>query len=293
MNKTHVPVMLQETIEKLHVKDNGFYVDCTLGEGGHSYEIYKSLNADGNLLSIDNDAGAIDFVKGFYEETKSQNWQIVQGNFSKIDTYLKKYNRKPDGIIMDLGISSRQLEVETRGFSYIQEAQPLDMRMDTNLGVTAKDLLYALNESELTKLFRKYGEEEYASKIARNIKKYLEKGNEINTVGDLVSIIYKVLPSKEIHDSKHPARRVFQALRIAVNDELNSLETGLQDCYDALNKGGRLVVITFHSLEDRIVKKFFESNGNCITKKPITPRYEEILSNSRAHSAKLRVTEKK
>ena len=293
MNKTHVPVMLQETIEKLHVKDNGFYVDCTLGEGGHSYEIYKSLNADGNLLSIDNDAGAIDFVKGFYEETKSQNWQIVQGNFSKINTYLKKYNRKPDGIIMDLGISSRQLEVETRGFSYIQETQPLDMRMDTNLGVTAKDLLYALNENELTKLFRKYGEEEYASKIAKNIKKYLEKGNEINTVGDLVSIIYKVLPSKEIHDSKHPARRVFQALRIAVNDELNSLETGLQDCYYALNKGGRLVVITFHSLEDRIVKKFFESNGNCITKKPITPRYEEILSNPRAHSAKLRVTEKK
>ncbi len=293
MNKTHVPVMLQETIEKLHVKDNGFYVDCTLGEGGHSYEIYKLLNADGNLLSIDNDASAIDFVKGFYKETKKQNWQIVQGNFSRIDTYLKKYNRKPDGIIMDLGISSRQLEVETRGFSYIQEAQPLDMRMDTNLGVTAKDLLYALHESELTKLFRKYGEEEYASKIARNIKKYLEKGNEINTVGDLVSIIYKVLPSKEIHDSKHPARRVFQALRIAVNDELNSLETGLQDCYYALNKGGRLVVITFHSLEDRIVKKFFESNGNCITKKPITPRYEEILSNPRAHSAKLRVTEKK
>lgn len=293
MNKTHVPVLLQETIEKLHIKENGFYVDCTLGEGGHSFEIYKLLDKDGKLLSIDNDASAIDFVKGFYKETKNNNWAIVQGNFSKINEYLKKYDVKPDGIIMDLGISSRQLEVETRGFSYMQDNQPLDMRMDTNLGVTAKDLLYALNENELVKLFRKYGEEDYATKIAKSIKRHLEKGNEINTVGELVSIIYKVLPSKEIHDSKHPARRVFQALRIAVNDELNSLETGLNDCYQALNKGGRLAVITFHSLEDRIVKKYFEQNGNCITKKPITPRYEEILSNPRAHSAKLRVTEKK
>jgi len=284
--------MLEESIEALKINPSGFYIDCTLGEGGHSSEIHNLLSENGLLLSIDRDESAINFVKEFYKKELSKgNWQIRKSNFSNICGVVKEFNRKPNGILMDLGISSRQLEVEEKGFSYLEKNQPLDMRMDEDLGVTAKDLLNALSERELTKLFLQYGEERFSKKIAEHIKK---SKNPINTVGDLLDVIYKVVPLRKHsgEDFKHPARRVFQALRIAVNDELDSLEKGLNDAYELLDKKGRIVIISFHSLEDKIVKKFAEKYGKAITKKPILPRYEEILKNKRSQSAKLRIIEK-
>lgn len=293
VSKTHIPVMLEEVIEKLKIKADGFYIDCTLGEGGHSYEILKQLGENGLLLSIDQDQEAIDFVKSFYPEANDDaKWTIVHGNFADITKLVEKVGRKADGILMDLGMSSRQLDVEDRGFSYLEENQELDMRMDKELGVKAKDLINGLTEKELVKLFFKYGEERSAGRIASQIKKALLRA-PIETVGDLIKIVYKSVPGAIANGPKHPARRIFQALRIAVNDELNSLEKGLVDSYEMLAPKGRLVVLTFHSLEDRIVKNFFEKNGVEVTKAPLVPRFEEILNNKRAHSAKLRVCEKK
>lgn len=291
VTKTHIPVMLTEAVEKLKIKPEGFYIDCTLGEGGHSHAILESLNDNGMLVSIDRDQEAIDFVHDFYADSKTDNrWKILKGNFSEIESLLKsaKINQEPNGILMDLGMSSRQLDVEKRGFSYQEATQDLDMRMDKELGVKAKDLINGLNEKELTKLFLTYGEERNASKFAKAIKNSAEP---IETVGDLLKSLSKVVPNASA-GQKSPARRVFQALRIAVNDELNSLEKGLADSYKLLAPKGRLVVITFHSLEDRIVKKFSEKNGLQITKTPLLPKFEEIIKNKRAHSAKLRVIEK-
>ncbi len=290
MKNYHTPVLLNESLEGLNIKPDGTYIDCTLGEAGHSFEIYKKLSNKGILISIDRDQNAIDFVSNTYEkELKKGNWRLVKSNFSN----LKALNKKADGILMDLGLSSRQIDIQERGFTYMKDEAPLDMRMDQDLSVTAKDLLKVLTEKELELLFRKYGEERFARSIAKEIKK---RGN-IEKVGDLTSLIYKVVPATSRKDSHHPARRVFQALRIAVNDELNSLKQGLDEAFEILNSKGRLCVITFHSLEDRITKDFFklkiEEGSAQEVGQLILPTEKEVQDNSRSRSAKLRILEKK
>ena len=274
MDKIHIPVLLEESIKALNIDPNGFYIDCTLGDGGHSYKILSRLSSQGLLLSIDRDQNAIDFVKNYYEIPS--NWILEKDNFSNIKDIInrKGISRQPKGILMDLGLSSRQLESsQNRGFSYQEEDEALDMRMDTELNVSALDLLKALNEKELSKLFRLYGEERFAKPIS-----------DISTVGDLTSIIYKVVPVAK--NNKNPSRRVFQALRIAVNDELNSLKEGLDNAFEILSTDGRLLVITFHSLEDRILKDFFnekelKGEGRNLSKKPIIPDEKELKDNHR------------
>ena len=293
MDKIHVPVLLEESITALNIKPSGFYIDCTLGDGGHSYKILSRLSSQGLLLSIDRDQNAIDFVKEYYEIPS--NWILEKDNFSNIRDILekKRISKKPNGILMDLGLSSRQLESsDNRGFSYQEDNEYLDMRMDTDLNVNALDLLKALNEKELTKLFKVYGEEKYAKQISKAIKENISR---INTVGDLTSLIYTVVPVAK--NNKNPSRRVFQALRIAVNDELNSLKEGLDNSFKVLSTGGHIAVITFHSLEDRIVKNFFNEKeekieGKILSKKPTLPSEEELINNHRASSAKLRILEK-
>lgn len=293
--KTHIPVLLEASLKMLNISEDGAYIDCTLGEGGHSFEIFKRLGEKGLLISIDQDQDAIEFVKKYYSDKIGTNWQIVNSNFAKIGVVTQQIlgSRKVDGILMDLGLSSRQLEAEKRGFSYLEEEQELDMRMDKNLGVRARDLLAVLTERELAQLFYRYGEERLAGRIASAIKK---SQNEIVTVRDLIKIIYKVVPSNARRSDKHPARRVFQALRIAVNDELNSLELGLKTGYELLADGGRMCVISFHSLEDRIVKEFFEKcegeNGDLVLES-VAPSDDEIGFNPRSRSARLRTLEKK
>lgn len=290
MDKIHIPVLLNEIIDSLDINPDGFYIDCTLGDGGHSFEIYKKLSPDGLLVSIDQDDYAIDFVKDFYKEEIKDNWIIEKSNFSYIDRIVLKYDRKPDGILMDLGLSSRQLEEShNRGFSYLEEEETLDMRMNQDLGVTAKDILNALSEKELTRLFKEYGEEKLAHRIAKEIKK---SNTTINTVGDLTRLIYKVVPAA--HSTKNPSRRVFQALRIVVNDELENLKVGLDKSFEILSEKGRLCVISFHSLEDRMVKNFFSNKarsgeGDLLFKNHIAPTDDEIMRNPRSASAKLRV----
>ncbi|HNW23482.1 MAG TPA: 16S rRNA (cytosine(1402)-N(4))-methyltransferase RsmH [Candidatus Dojkabacteria bacterium] len=294
MKKIHIPVLLNEVIENLDIKPNNFYIDCTLGDGGHSFEIYKRLNQDGLLLSLDQDQHAIDFVKEYYKDSIKSNWIIKKSNFSKIDSLIQDIGRKPYGVLMDLGLSSRQLESShNRGFSYLEENEPLDMRMDEELGVTAKDLLVVLSEKELITLLNSYGEERYAGRIVKEIKKNI---TNINTVGDLTRLVYRVVPAAH-QSSKNPSRRVFQALRIAVNDELNSLKIGLDKSFKLLNSKGRICVISFHSLEDRIIKNYFNilvesGEGLLLTKKNIAPTDQEVRVNPRSASAKLRVIEK-
>jgi len=287
MDKIHIPVLLNESIDSLNIKPDGFYVDCTLGDGGHSQAILKQLSSKGLLLSIDQDSFAIEFVKDFYKA--QPNWIIKQSNFRYIDKLVAEIGRTPDGILMDLGLSSRQLEEShNRGFSYQEDNEPLDMRMDTNLGVTAKDILVVLNNKQLAKLFLEYGEERYCALIAKTIKENID---HINTVGDLTRLIYKVVPAN--NTIKNPSRRVFQALRIVVNDELDSLTETLDRSFKLLSKNGRLSVISFHSLEDRIVKTYFNDKagsgeGELLFKSSIAPTDTEIEQNSRSASAKLR-----
>lgn len=288
MKKIHTPVLLQESLKSLNIKPDGFYIDCTLGDGGHSSEILKNFSNKGLLLSIDHDQHSIDFVKKYYPQ--QDNWLLQRENFSKIDKVVEETKRKPDGILMDLGLSSRQLEESyNRGFSYLEENEQLDMRMDERLGVKATDLLTVLSAKQLTDLFRQYGEEKYAKRIAEAIK---NSDKKIETVGDLTRLIYREVPAGT-NDFKNPSRRVFQALRIVVNDELGSLETGLDKSFEILNKKGRLSVITFHSLEDRIVKNFFNDQvrrgrGELLYSKVIAPTDIEIEQNPRSSSAKLR-----
>ena len=296
MNKIHVPVLLKESIESLNIKPDGFYIDCTLGDGGHSIEILKNLSNKGLLLSIDCDQNAIDFVKEYYKDEllKRNNWIIKKGNFKDIQELTKEIDRKPNAILMDLGISSRQIEEsKERGFSYMEDDEPLDMRMNQSLNVTAKDLLNALSEKELSTIFKKYGEERYSNLIAKNIKKNI---SDINTVGDLTRLIYKVMPAVNI--KKNPSRRVFQALRIVVNDELNSLKIALDRSFEILQKEGRLSVISFHSLEDRIIKNYYlekqgSGEGEMLFGSHIAPTDDEKKHNPRSASAKLRTIIKK
>ncbi len=292
MDKIHVPVLLNESIDSLNIDPFGFYIDCTLGDGGHSQAILKLLNPDGLLLSIDQDNYAIEFVKSYYNS--QANWVIKQSNFRDIDRLTKEIGRTPSGILMDLGLSSRQLEEShNRGFSYQEDNEPLDMRMNTNLGVTALDILTVLDEKLLARLFLEYGEERYSMKIAKAIKKEL---SNIKTVGDLTRLIYKVVPAN--NSIKNPSRRVFQALRIVVNDELESLKEALDKSFELLQSDGRLSIITFHSLEDRIVKNYFSDKarsgeGELLFKSPIAPTDIELEQNSRSASAKLRCLIKK
>ncbi len=282
----HIPVLLKESIEKLNVTPDGTYVDGTLGEGGHSKKILSLLDNRGTLLSIEKDAEAIEHVRQNIDARQySGNWIIVHDTFANLENILRGNGvEKIDGLLLDLGMSSRQIDEEKRGFSYQKDEQELDMRMNLATAVKARDLLAALNQQELEKLFRTYGEERQARKIARLIKEHIEKGGVIETVGQLKEIIYKALPIYS-QAGKEPARRVFQALRIAVNDELNELREVITTAKKLVRPGGRIVIISFHSLEDRIIKEEFGSENS---KNLIEPSEEEKRSNPRSRSAKLR-----
>jgi 16S rRNA (cytosine1402-N4)-methyltransferase len=306
--KYHISVMLEESLQHLNVQPDGTYIDGTLGEGGHSYEIFKKLSPKGTLLSIDQDKNAITFTEDFFKdafESISANpndnakWLLRNANFSHMSRFTKELDLKPNGILLDLGLSSRQLEQSgnNRGFSYQEEQSDLDMRMDQGLAVKAKDVLKALNEHELVKLLRLYGEERHARQIAKSIKMALNKGTSIETVGDLNEVIRRAVPAAFRQKGKHPSRRVFQALRIAVNDELNSLKETLKQAIEILEPKGRLVIISFHSLEDRITKEFMRNSqtqglGSIIKTDSLTATEEELSKNPRARSAKFRVFEK-
>ncbi len=282
--KYHKSVLLKESIEHLKIKTDGIYVDCTLGEAGHSLEILKKLEG-GKIISIDRDQEAIEFVRNKYKkEIETKNWVIKKGNFKNIKSILNELGiEKVDGIIMDLGLSSRQLEASERGFSYLEGSQNLDMRMDEELNVKAIDLLKFYDAKTLAKIIWEFGEEKHSKKIATVIK---DRINEIETVDDLNNVILRAVPAVHRDNFKHPSRRVFQALRIAVNDELENLKEGLEKSYEILKKNGTLVIISFHSLEDRIVKEFFKLKKQ---KTLITPTEDEIQTNNRARSAKMRI----
>ena len=305
----HIPVLLNETITGLNIKPDGIYVDLTLGRGGHSGEILKRLTK-GHLYGVDQDQEAIDESQK-YLETISKNFTIIRRNFSHLDEILQEENIEyADGILMDLGVSSPQFDEGERGFSYREDA-PLDMRMDQRQSLTAYDIVNKYSLDEIFKILRDYGEEKFAYSIAKNIVKAREE-KPIKTTFELVDIIKKSKPMKELAKAGHPAKQSFQALRIAVNDELNVLEIALRKALKALRPhGGRLAVITFHSLEDRIVKNIFKdaavSEGNrfnipipseekgyqLVTRKPIVASEEELEINHRSASAKLRIIERK
>lgn len=292
MTEYHKSVLLDETIEQLEIHKDGLYIDGTLGGGGHTQEILKR---GGKVLGIDQDADAIGYVgQQFEHEIAGEKLRIVNANFNKIEEIAKKNDfTKVDGVLLDIGISSHHVDTPERGFSFLRPG-PLDMRMDVSLSVTAADLVNGLTRSELIELFTKYGEEPFAKRIANAISEERTK-KRIETTLDLAALIARSVPKKA--DGPHPATRVFQALRIAVNDELHSLEEGLAGAVSVLKKNGRLAVITFHSLEDRIVKDAFkqleaDGIGIIITQTPITPSEEEVEVNRRSRSAKLRVFEK-
>ena len=306
MEFRHVTVLLKEAVDGLDIKPDGVYVDGTAGGGGHSAEILSRLDK-GVLYSIDQDPDAIATVtERFKDDDRSR---IVQGNFGEMKALLNERGvEKVDGVLLDIGVSSHQLDERSRGFSYHEDA-PLDMRMSQN-GETAADLVNTLEVEELSRILLLYGEEKYAYSIAKGIARYRES-KPVETTLELAEIVKENVPQKVRRDG-HPARKTFQAIRIAVNHELDVLESGLQDAFELLGKGGRLSVITFHSLEDRIVKRFMRDKAQgctcpkdfpvcvcgkkpqvkIITRKPILPSEEESELNPRARSAKLRVCEK-
>lgn len=309
MENKHIPVLLNEVIDGLNIKPNGIYLDLTLGRAGHSSEILKRLSKDGLLIGVDQDSEAIKESKLRLEKI-ANNFKIVKSNFSEVDRVLDSLGiTKVDGVLMDLGVSSPQFDESDRGFSYRYDA-PLDMRMDQEQKLTAKEVVNTYSESELRSIFYEYGEDKYSASVARNIVKYREN-KEIETTFELVDIIKRSKPTKELKKAGHPAKQVFQALRIEVNNELGVLKEALVKVVHYLNKGGRLAVITFHSLEDRIVKKYFkdlavvEGNRNnfpmeneekdyiLITRKGIRPSEEELERNPRSASSTLRIIEKK
>ncbi len=301
MEFNHKSVLLNETIELLCIKPDGIYVDGTAGGAGHSAEIAKRLSS-GRLIALDRDPEA---VKVASERLKPFNASVIQSNFADMKSVLNNIGiNGVDGILLDLGVSSYQLDNGERGFSYHREA-PLDMRMSMS-GVTAAELVNSLSRDELTRIFRDYGEEKFAYKIAGNIVKERQTA-PIETTTRLADIIAAAVPASARRDG-HPARKCFQALRIEVNAELESLENALNDAFSLLNKGGVLSIITFHSLEDRMVKQFFKNKtigctcpsdfpvcvcgkkpeGELLNRKPITASAEELSENSRSRSAKLR-----
>ena len=291
----HIPALLNETVEALNIKPKHKYIDATLGGGGHSEEIVRK---GGILLAIDQDPEAISYASKRLKMACPDLLppKFVQANFADIDKMAKEVGfEKVAGILFDLGVSSHQLETPNRGFSFNQEG-PLDMRMNPRLSVTAKDLVNGLNEGELAELFWKLGEEKFSRRFAKAICR-ARLNKSIETCNDLSQIILQEVTPRGRFDRTHPATRVFQALRIAVNDELNSLRTALPKAVELLDSEGRIVVLSFHSLEDGIVKRFFIEQMEkgilkIISKSPITPSREEIKINPRARSAKLRVAEK-
>lgn len=311
MEFKHVSVLLEECIENLNIKPDGIYVDGTLGGAGHSLEIVKRLSDGGRHIGIDRDEAAI---KVATERLKaySDRVSIVRDNYSNIKNILEELEiEQVDGILLDLGVSSYQLDEPERGFSYRFDT-PLDMRMDQRQSITAADIINDYSEEELYRVIKDYGEEKFAKSIAANLVKERAK-KTIETTGQVVEIIRKSMPVKAQIASGHPAKRTFQAIRIECNDELEGIKNCIEDMIDALADGGRLCIITFHSLEDRIVKTAFKnaqdpctcpkdfpmcvcgkkSKGIVITRKPVLPSKEELEVNSRSASAKLRVFEKK
>ena len=296
----HISVLLNESIESLNIKGNGKYIDATLGYAGHSSEILRRLEKEGFLFAFDQDEEAVKFSTEKLNKINS-NFKIFHTNFKNMKEYI---DEKVDGILFDLGVSSPQLDETERGFSYHNDA-PLDMRMDKRQKLTAYDVVNNYDLEKLIKIFYEYGEEKYSRNIAREII----KNRPINTTLELAEIIKSSVPEK-YRNSAHPARKVFQAIRIEVNQELEILEQSLLDAFSLLNSGGRISVITFHSLEDRIVKNVFKKlteedevskklptiktnqKAKLITKKPIIPSEEELEKNRRSRSAKLRVIEK-
>lgn len=307
INTKHFAVMLTEAINFLNIKPDGIYVDCTLGRAGHSKVILSKLTS-GKLYAFDQDQSAIDSSNIILKDFKD-NYEIIKSNFANIQSELLQRNvTKVDGILYDLGVSSPQVDDGTRGFSYMKDAK-LDMRMDQSQELNAWDIVNNYRYQQLKSIIKNYGEEVFASSIAKNIIK-ARTYQAIDTTLQLVAIIKKSLPVRILNKHHHPAKKTFQALRIAVNNELASLKSSLQQSLQLLKTNGRIVVITFHSLEDRIVKQTFndaitdpqaqvyaklpiysnwKTKYQLILKKPLVPKTDEITKNLRARSAKLRV----
>ena len=306
----HISVMLEECMTGLNVKPNGIYFDGTLGGGGHSYEILKRSNPDGRLVATDLDDYALERASQRLKEFENR-FTLVKDNFKSFSQVKEKLGIEGfDGILLDLGVSSFQLDDRERGFSYMATGVRLDMRMDKSSGLSAFEVVNEYDEKELKRIIAEYGEERFAGTIASNIVK-TRKLKAIETTGDLIEIIEKSIPKKFQHDG-HPAKRTFQAIRIEVNGELDGLYQAILDMARSLKVGGRIAIITFHSLEDRIVKRAFkELECDCIcdkslpvcvcgkrkeieilTRHPITASQEELELNSRSKSAKLRIAEK-
>ncbi len=303
----HVSVLLEESIKYLNVKKDGIYVDCTLGGGGHSFEILKRLDK-GHLYAFDQDEYAIAKAKEKLDPLK-KNYTIIKSNFVNLKSELNNLGiEKVDGVLYDLGVSSYQFDIPDRGFSYKYDA-PLDMRMDQSQSLTAEIIVNEYSFHDIMHLLRKYADESFAKQIARNIEK-ARKEKRIETTFELVDIIKKSLPQKVLRKKGHPAKKTFQALRIAVNDELRVFEDSLNQALEMLNKDGRVVVITFHSLEDKIAKYIMREKTTIdipinipvmpnvvpdfelLHKKVILPSEAELKINNRAHSAKLRAIKK-
>lgn len=308
----HITVLLNEAVEQLNIKPNGVYVDCTLGGGGHTQKILSQLNDSGRLYSFDQDQTAIDYnQQQLATEIDKGKLVLIKNNFRNIKQALNNLGvTAVDGIVYDLGVSSPQFDVASRGFSYKLDAQ-LDMRMDQTQSLTAKEIVNEWSFNDLVRIFSRYGEERFAKSIARKIEQARQK-EPIETTTQLVQLIKAGIPAKARRKGGHPAKKVFQALRIAVNDELGALEESLENALDLLKINGRISVITFQSLEDRLVKNIFKEKSQIkdlppglpvipdefqveyklVTKKPIIPTDAEIQANHRAHSAKLRVIER-
>ena len=307
MEFNHVSVLLDECIENLNIKEDGVYVDCTMGGAGHSKEIVKRLSDKGLFIGFDQDKNAIATAKERLAEY-SDRVRFVHSNFENIKEELEKIGvYKIDGVLADLGVSSHQLDEADRGFSYMHDA-PLDMRMDVRKNFSAYDVVNTYSEEQLAKIIRDYGEDNWAKRIAKFIVEERQE-KPIENTGELVEVIKKAIPKKARIDGPHPAKRTFQAIRIEVNNELGVINKMIEDAVSMMNKGGRVCIITFHSLEDRIIKSAFKQwSKECIclphvmkcecgannalgiaSKKPIIPSPQEIATNKRARSAKMRV----
>ena len=306
-NDYHIPVLYYETLDNLVINPDGVYIDCTLGGGSHSEGILERLSDKGLLISIDQDSNAIEYSKKRLEKF-GPKWKVFKGNFENIDTiaYMAGVD-KVDGILMDIGVSSKQLDDPDRGFSYRYDVK-LDMRMNIEQKISAYDVVNTYSEEQLSKIIFEYGEERYARKIAKLIVEE-RKSFPIEKTSDLIALIKRAYPERS---SKHPAKKTFQAIRIEVNRELEVLENAISKAVELLKVGGRLAIITFHSLEDRIVKNKFKDLATAckcpkdipicvcggvkkfeiITKKPIIPVDDELKNNNRAHSSKLRILER-
>ncbi len=304
----HIPVLLNECLSNLNIKPNGIYVDACLGGAGHSKEILKRLNSKGMLYCFDKDLEAIKIANERLS-TISQNYQIIHADFKNLKEELKKFGvEKIDGILFDIGVSSYQFDTPSRGFSYKYDAR-LDMRMDQTQKLSAYEVINTYKEEKLAQILKDYGEEKYAKAISAKIVKS-RRISPIETTFQLVDIIKSALPNKVLKEKGHPAKQVFQAIRIEVNGELTALSSAIEQALEMLNHNGRCAIITFQSLEDRIVKKLFskacsvndnvkglasltsEQSFKLVNRKPIISSNEEILANNRAHSAKLRIIEK-